>query len=278
MTSAQRREDAAESTGKVPTQGPGWLGKRVRLPVLVTCLGIAIFALLTSHSSILSPTSASSAAAPATCGPPTPPPLRKVSGRQLEALRASLLIVMARLSRSRYEWGTVSPEVAWTDNSPQSISASETDGLWPASYEMRSWVTDPLLAPERDDIAADVFLFADSAHARRFFAEATGTRCHRHGTEQPASEPPYARNLIWVNPDGVTQEDVLLLRGPRVYRIVDVRPTTRSSAEQQAGVSRVNALACALADANCVTQARSADATGPRGSETRSSSATHSMW
>jgi len=172
--------------------------------------------------------------------------------------------VMAPLSRSRYEWGTVPPEVVWTDNSPQSIGASEADGLWPASYEMRSWVTDPLLAPERDDIAADVFLFADSAHARRFFAEATASRCHRDSTEQPASEPPQARNLIWVNPDGPTEEDVFLLRGPLVYRIVDVRPTTRFRAEQQPGVSRVNALACALADADCVTPARSAAATGLR--------------
>ncbi len=251
MTYGRRRHDASESARTAPALVPWWLGRRVRLPVLLVCLGIAVFALLGSHNSILSRGSGSSAASPDWCVPVTPPPLRNVPWRQVEDLRASLLPVMAPLARSRYAWGIVSAEDVWTVNSPQSIRSSEMDGLWPASYEMRSWAIDPQLAPEQDDIVADVFLFAASGQARRFFAEATGTRCHRDGTERPASQPPQARNLTWVNPDGPTQEDVFLLRGPRVYRIGDVRPRTHSSAEQRPGVSRINALACALPGANC---------------------------
>ena len=252
MTYGRLRHDAGESAGKAHARIPWWLNRRARLPVLLVCLGIAVFALVTSDDSILSPGSGGSAAAPDWCVPVTPPPLRNVPLGQLESLRAGLLGVMEPLARSRYAWGVVPAEVVWTDNSPQSIRSSEMDGLWPASYEMRSWVTDPQLAPERDDIVADVFLFADSGQARRFFTEATGTRCHRDGTERSASQPPQARNLIWANPDGPTQEDVFLVRGPRVYRISDVRPPTHpSGAEQQVGVSRVNALACALPGANC---------------------------
>ena len=152
-----------------------------------------MIALLTSHTSILAAGSrGSSASRPDWCVPVAPPPLQSVSWRQLVSLRASVLGVMAPLSRSRYAWGSVPAEVVWTDDSPQAIRASESDGLWRGSFEMRSWVTDPQLAPEQDDIVADVFVFADSAEARRFFAEASGTRCHRDGSEQPASRPPGA--------------------------------------------------------------------------------------
>jgi hypothetical protein len=265
MTSGHRRGDAAKAAEKTSPRATWWLERRGRLAILLVFLGIAVFALFTSHSKLLSPAGGNSAAASDVCVPLAPPPLRDVSLRQLEALRASLLPVMRPLSRSRYAWGIVPTEVAWTDNAPQSIRASETDGLWPASYEMRSWVADPELTPQQDDLAADVFLFANSADARRFFAEASAVRCHRHGAERAASKPPHARNLIWLNPDSAIEEDVFLLRGPRVYRIVDVRPESRSISGRQAGIERVNALACALVNASCVTPARSADAAGLRG-------------
>jgi hypothetical protein len=160
---------------------------------------------------------------------------------------------MRPLARARYAWGVVPAEVAWSDNAPQGIRASEREGLWPASYEMRSWTIDPQLSPELDDVVADVFVFTDPVQAHRFFAEATSPRCHLDGIARATSEPPQASNLIWVNPDNATQEDVFLLRGARVYRISDVRPA-RSS--WQPGVSRVNVLACALAQASCRGRAR----------------------
>jgi hypothetical protein len=264
MTSGHRRGDADESAAMTSSRATWWLERRLRLAVLLLVLGIAVFALLTSHSNVFSPAGGNSAAASDVCVPVVAPPLRDVSLRQLEALRASLLPVMRPLSRSRYAWGIVPTAVAWTDNSPQSIRASETDGLWPASYEMRSWVTDPELTRRLDDLAADVFLFANSADAGRFFAEASAVRCHRHGTGRAAAEPPHARNLIWLNPDSAIEEDVFLLRGTSVYRIVDVRPESRSISDQQAGIARVNSLACALVDASCVPPARSADAAGLR--------------
>jgi hypothetical protein len=237
MTSPQHRGADAEAPGNVPARVPWWLGRRIRLPVLLGCLGLAIFVLLTSQSSILSSSSGSSAAASGGCVPPAPPSLQNVPWRDIEALRASLLGVMRPLARARYAWGVVPAEVAWTDNAPQSIRASEREGLWPASYEMRSWTIDPQLSPELDDVVADVFVFTDSVQARRFFAEATSPRCHLDGIERATPEPPQARNLIWVNPDNATQEDVFLLRAASVYRISDVRPA-RSS--WQPGVSRVN--------------------------------------
>ncbi len=256
MTSGQRRDDAGESVAEAQAPDtPWWSARRIRLPVLIVCLGIAVFALLGGRRGILLPGSGSSAASTSWCVPVIPPPLRQVSLRQLGSLRASLVPVMEPLARSRYAWGVVPAEVVWTDNPPRRIGASEIDGGWPGAFEMLSWTTDPQLAPQLDDIGAAVFLFASSAQASRFFAQATGTRCHRDGTERAAARPPQARNLIWVNPDGPTQEDVFLLRGPRVYRIADVRPENRShrssNAAQQAGVARVNALACTLPDANC---------------------------
>jgi hypothetical protein len=167
-------------------------------------------------------------------------------------LRASVLAVMAPLARSRYAFGSVSPEDAWSDELPQALSSPSAGGSWPASYEMRSWVTDPQLAPQHDDIVADVFQFADREHARQFFAGASVARCHRKGTSPHASQPPQARDLVWINPDGVTQEDVFLLRGRRVYRVSNVRPPAHpSSHQQQTGARRVDALACGLPDAQC---------------------------
>jgi hypothetical protein len=163
-------------------------------------------------------------------------------------LRLSVLALMKPLARSRYAWGIVQASDAWTDDLPESLRASARDGLWPASFEMRSWTTDPQLAPALDDVSADALQFADPAQAREFFGQATSPHCHRDGSESPTAEPPQARNLTWINPDNAAQEDVFLLRGDRVYRVSNVRP---AGADKQVGVARVNALACALAQAKC---------------------------
>jgi hypothetical protein len=232
-------------------QPPWWYQRRFRLPLLLGCLGLTLSALIATGSL----QSAGSAPSRRACVP-TPPPLPSVRLSTLVELHASLLGVMKPLARARYSWGTVLPEDAWSDNYPRSLAASRQAGrLWPASWEMRSWTSDPQLASAQDDVVADVFLFAEERQARRFFAEATSDHCRSDGPARPASEPPRARNLVWVNPDHAIQDDVFLLRGLRVYRVGEVRPpgapSRPSVAQQQAGVSRVDALACALPDADC---------------------------
>lgn len=256
MTPDQRREHADQPIvhAREPAT-PWWSARRIRLAALLLCLALCVLALLGSHNGAISVGSASTSPSRGACPPDSPPPLRTVSLAGLASLRASLLPVMQPLARARYAWGIVPAEVAWTDNPPSSIRSSKIDGLWPGSYEMLSWTTDPQLAPAQDDLGASVFLFANATEASRFFAEAATTRCHRDGVERAAARPSGARNLIWVNPDGPTQEDVFLLRSSRVYRVSDVRPQNDArgptSAQQQAGITRVNSLACALPDASC---------------------------
>jgi hypothetical protein len=150
----------------------------------------------------------------------------------------------------------VSAEDVWSDDTPQSPRDSRlASGEFPASFEMRVWAERPR-SIAGFDIGADVFLFADPSHAHRFFEEATSTYCHRHGIALPASLPPRARNLIWDNPDGATQEDVFLLRGSQVYRVAAVLPDSgHPAAMKRTGIATVNRLACRMAEAGCPTPA-----------------------
>ena len=243
-------EDSPET--RPPDGGlPWWMGSRARLAVLLVCLGAALLGLTVSRTGLLSAAEEPSAEPRAGgCVRPAPPPLLTVDFQQLKALRAGLLAVMAPLALGRYEWGIASLKDAWSDNSPQDLRSARLSGeRWPGSYAMRAWASG-------DDVVSEVFLFADAAQARTFFQEASSTHCHRAAVARPASWPPGARNLIWVNPDGPTEEDVYLVRGPRVYRVSDVRPQrtpTAPSTEEPAGISRVNALACGLPGAGCRT-------------------------
>jgi hypothetical protein len=256
MTSDPPHEDA-ESAARAPAaRAPWWSALSLRLPLLLLCLAIAVFTFLADHTHILSASGSSSAASPSWCVPPgTQPSLQRVGIPELYALRTSLLDVIEPLAPRRYAAGILSPEDAWSDDLPQRLRTTEVDGRWPAGYEMRAWVTDPQLAPAQDDIALDVFMFAGDDEAQRFFVAASGTRCHRHGSASGTRQPPQTRDLVWLNPDGAIQEDAFVLRGPRVYRISDVRPqsqsTRTSEPARQAGISRVNAIACALPDAGC---------------------------
>jgi len=185
-----------------------------------------------------------------------------VSLSQVERLRRGLLAVMAPLARTRYAWGTVSVEQPWLDNTPQSLAASRLAGwLWPASYEMRSWVAHPRLGARGDDVAADAFMFAGSGQAQQFFMQAREAGCHRHRSTWSPLQPPRARDLLWINPDHFLEEDVLLLRGRYVYRIAVVGPQSPPAlparSETQAGVATANALACMLPDAGCRPASRS---------------------
>jgi hypothetical protein len=95
--------------------------------------------------------------------------------------------------------------------------------------------------------------------ARRFFSEASSSRCRRSASAMAARRPPGARELVWINPDGVTEEDVFLLRARMVYRFVDVRPQhgeSPSRAEDQVGLTTDAELACTLPDAHCSRRGR----------------------
>ncbi|HEY2397931.1 MAG TPA: hypothetical protein VGH78_02965 [Solirubrobacteraceae bacterium] len=247
MSRAQRSPESGATDGVQPSL-PWWLARRARLLALLACLAAAGAGLLHSRTGLFEGGSASGYSGHG-C-PPATPPLQMVGLGQVVALRRSLLPLIAPLSRSRYAWGTASPDVAWTDNAPTELPWSRSTGdLWPASYEMRVWMAN------RDDVVADVFLFTSERRAAAYFADATSPRCHLAAREMPASSPPRGRNLIWTNPDGPNQQDLFLLRGPRVYRVADVRALRAhprpASVERGIGLHLVNTLGCALAEASC---------------------------
>jgi hypothetical protein len=232
-----------------------WSHSAFRLSVLLACLGIAILALLARNGS--SSTSAHRVIVARPCTPATPP-LAEASWSALESLRRQLLTAMAPLAPTRYVYGTAAPEAAWLDTPASKPSLTRLpDGLWPASYEMRSWTVDPQRRSVQEDIGAEVFVFADAAQADSFFVEASSAYCHRDGVEGSASSPPQARTLTWINPDNAAQEDVFIQRGPRVYRIGVVRPKQdlAPATERQAGLERAAQIACALEDAGCTRSA-----------------------
>jgi hypothetical protein len=252
---APRNEDTGEHDAA--TLLPWWTSGRLRLGLLLACLGVSIVAVLSNGARVFSSSTRNAIASGHFCVPATPP-LAEASVSQLKELHAGLLAMMAPLARSRYAWGTVTPDAVWSDESPsalRSVARSSRPGewQWPASFEMRSWTADPQLTSARDDVAADVFMFADPLQARRFFTEASSARCHRDGVEGSPPQPPQAHTLAWVNPDNAAEEDVFLLRGHRVYRVVVVRPQGRtpSASQRQVGLARAVALACALPSAGC---------------------------
>jgi hypothetical protein len=229
------------------------MSTRARLPLLLACLAAAIMALLSTRTNVFSRASASPEGTRYPCRG-AEPPLARASVDEIKQLRASVLAVVGPLAKSRYQWGAVSPEVVWSDDSPTRLSAGGLeDGKFLASFEMRVWANDPRLRLEDVDTVADVFLFANGVDARRFFKAAASEHCHRYGSARPAEQPPQARDLIWDNPDGVIQQDVFLLRGSRVYRVSDVPRGGGgySTATWPGGIATMNRLACALPDAKC---------------------------
>jgi hypothetical protein len=255
---AARDEDIGEHGAEdAPAPLPWWTSGKLRLSLLLACLGVSIVVLLSNGARVFSSSTRDAIASGHLCMPATPP-LAEASVSQLKELHTGLLAMMAPLARSRYAWGTVTPEEVWSDQSPSALNSSARSSgpdewQWPASFEMRSWTADPQLTSEQDDVAADVFMFADSLQAHRFFTEASNARCHRDGVEGSAPQPPQAHTLAWVNPDDAAEEDVFLLRGDRVYRVVVVRPQGRtpSASRRQTGLARAAALACALPSAGC---------------------------
>jgi hypothetical protein len=232
-----------------------WAAQRVRLAVLLTCLGATVVLLLGTRTSLLGAAESGGGNAQGAwtasmrCAPHGLPAPADAGIEELVALRDGLLRVFARDGGRRYAAGIVTPEDMWSDDLPLRLRASRlADGLWPAGYEMRWWTRDY-------DVGVDVLVFGGARQAHELFGDAASTDCHRDGVLWSALSPPGARNLAWVNPDRARQSDVFLLRGSRVYRIVVVRlqgaPVQIAQVERRTGARLIDALACVLPDAQC---------------------------
>jgi hypothetical protein len=231
-----------------------WAGQKVRLAVLLVCLGATVALLLGTRTNLLGAVgigggSRSAEVASTWCVPHGLPAPAAADLEELVALRAALLRVFTLYGGRWYAGGIATPEDMWSDDPPLRLRASRlADGLWPAGYEMRWWTRDY-------DVGADALVFGGARQAREFFQQAASTDCHRDGVLWPALSPPRAHNLAWANPDRARQSDVFLLRGSRVYRIVVVRSedaaVETAQAERRTGARLLDALACVLPDAQC---------------------------
>ncbi len=228
---------------------PWWAAQRVRLAVLLTCLGVAVLSLLGTRTSLLSAVgiggNASAQGAPTWCVPPGVPEPAEAGIGELRALRAGLIAVIPHPAGGRTEEGVVTPASVWSDEHPRTLSAMRlVDGLWPAGYGVYDWTRDYT-------VVVEVFVFAELRQARDLFERAGSIHCHRRGSQPPARSPRLARNLTWVNPDDVEQSDVFMLRGRRVYGILDVRNEGVMPLGRQAEASILDHLACRLPRAGC---------------------------
>ena len=237
-----------------------WASQRVRLAVLLVCLGAAIVLLLGTRTSLLGAVGiggsgtgegdgGTAQGASRWCVPQGLLALANAGLDELVELRTGPLAVFEYSGGRRYAAGIVTPEDMWSDNAPLRVRSSRLAyGRWPAGYEIRWWTRDY-------DVGADVLMFGEAREAREFFELAASTDCRRAGVVSPALSPPQARNLAWVNPDDARQTDVFLLRGRRVYRVIAVRlqgaPTESARAERQTGARFTDTLACALPGAGC---------------------------
>jgi hypothetical protein len=185
------------------------------------------------------------------CPAHSAPSVATVSRTTLRGLREDLRGVMFDRGRRLYEQGVIASSYAWSDDEPGTRISLPSAPRDHGGYELRWWAAD------RDDVVADVFVFANPGRARDFFDLASSTRCRPSSVALAASSPPGGRNLAWRNPDRFAQEDVYLLRGPRVYRVGVVRAGAGrniTAAGRSAAFSLVNALACALPGAACHPQ------------------------
>jgi hypothetical protein len=285
MPFSRGRKDAGEAFGAVPPphaeQAFGasrakasrrlgaWVAGRASLLALLLCLALAAAALVRSDNiavkDLASAFSAGSGGLNARgtvsstpgCTHGQPPELATLSADQMLYLRAVVQHVASRAGGQDYASGSVYPDDAWTDDAPDGAVAERAKTTrWPGSYEIREWAPDPQWgAAYTDDIVADAFVFHSFAQARVFFMQATSVRCRQSAWTLPAGEPPDARDLKWVNPDGATEEDVYLHRGRVVYRLADVRPQNHepppSRAEDRAGLVTLETIACAIPRARC---------------------------
>jgi hypothetical protein len=224
-----------------------------RLAALLTCLTLLLVYLLASRTDLLDSGAFSGLGCPADSAPQ----VLSLSASELAGLRESVARVQPQRSAKLYEEGTIDASNAWSDNVPSGPPLTATASR-PAAYEMRWW------APSGDDIVADAFEFTNSAQAQKFFNAVFSPRCRRAVRQVSTARPAMAGNLFWVNPDGFGQEDVLLIRGQRVYRVSDVRAGEARKPPTPAGMRLafeiVDNLACRLPTAGCTQAAQSTNA------------------
>ena len=186
----------------------------------------------------------------AACPSAGAPEVVSLTPAALSPLRGQVAAVLPQRVGRLYEEGTVTAASAFSDAEPAPPPLSST-ALRPGGYEMRWW------APNRDDIAADVFVFRSPAAAQRFLQRAVDPRCRPSGQQMSALKPFQAHNLAWINPDGFAQADVFFARGSRVYRVSDVpvgaKPQSVTLAQLQPTLDTVDALSCLLVEAHCST-------------------------
>ena len=231
------------------------MGQRVRLAVLLTCLGLAVLGLAKSRGNVFSGENGPPAAASSACSVSELPGVASVHLDQLLALRASLLSIVASVGGMREPGGVITPERIWLESPPQALRLSRSPGgYWPGGYEMRQRTNDG------EEVVADVFLFSHPFQVRKYFDQATNIKCHQATTQSPTFRPRLARNLVSLALSDFTSYRVLMSRGQRVYRVVILRPRRvgmqPSRAERNAGSSKVDDLACKLAVAGCAGQAQ----------------------
>lgn len=213
----------------------GGRGSRLLLVPAACLAGLLIYVLLPG---------AGGPAALASCTAGAPAVLR-VAPQRLGGLREAVARVLPDRLGRLYEEGAVTGATAWSDDEPLPPAVSVT-ARRPAGYEMRWW------APDGDDVVADVYEFANGKAAQRFLDLAGSGRCRRRAREQPSERPAQARNVSWVNPDGASEVDLYMARGPRVYRVADAPAVSPGRGPQLArALYTIDLLACLLPEAGC---------------------------
>ena len=172
-----------------------------------------------------------------------PRPLQ-VTAKQLAAtLRITGLGSVAAGTRAD-EQGTQLASAAWSDNARLgALGAAPTTS---AGYEIR-WRS----ATHAHQVA-DLFEFSSAADASHWVRIAAESECRANASSVSVNAPPGARVVVWTNPLGSIQADLLFARGARAYRIAGVPAATHAASAVLAVVAADQLSACRLADAGCV--------------------------
>jgi hypothetical protein len=224
---------------------PWWGHGPTRLIVLLAVL--AGVAALGAHKWLNAKTSRAAAA----CYPAAAhPPARWSAAKVDRAVSAAGLRSLVGDGSPDIE-GSQDPMAAWSDQYPSDASPHDPF-LVPAlaGYEIRWW--------SRENIheGADLFVFPSARDAARYVRQATLPRCRPGGgIFHPIAEPRGAASVIWDNPLGYLQADVLFSRGNRAYRISVVPNGPANRLPSSVNASRLleapQQIACQLSAAMC---------------------------
>lgn len=172
-------------------------------------------------------------------------PLREMS---LTALTAAVRAAGVDALSARGEQdqrGPVRPGAAWHDSYPDHDAAG---AVVPAGYEIRWW-------SRRDHRGADLFAFRAPADAARFVKQAGSVWCRSYAHAFSLAVPKGARGVVWRNPLGAWQADLLFAHGPLAFRVIDVPVTGRNRPIDPARLARAitatEHLACRVWVADC---------------------------